>query len=147
MIVLAQIQLYAPQDVINRPSWRVWEISREHAYANESRTAVSHALVCPACGQIWARHIIKHDTFCWPKAQFCERCDEVYPDSWHPVPGSLFINEGFDTIDDSLLAALPLDLLKREFTLTEKAIANGNIDSHADWPRRALAATRNQRPS
>jgi hypothetical protein len=47
---------------------------------------------------------------------------------WHPVPGSLLIEEGLCIIDESLLDALPEPLLKREFTLHERAIANGYIE-------------------
>ena len=119
----------------------VWDIEREHSYAAGLRTALSHSLVCPGCNVLWAKHLIEGDHWIWPRAQFCEEC-EIIPDAWHPVPGSLLVNEGFDTIDESLLDALPLDLLKREYQLTEKALTNGYIDSHADWPRRALAIAR-----
>src|SRR5205807_5800011 len=107
-------------------------IDREHSFSNHQRTAFSHMLVCPSCCQIWARIQIESDVIYWPKSQFCERC-KVVPDSWHPVPGSLLIQEGWDTIDESLLDALPPDLLLREYNLTMKALDNGSF-SNRDWP-------------
>jgi hypothetical protein len=55
------------------------------------------------------------DKYVWPVAQFCELCNER--DDWIPVPGSLLHEEGWGIIDDSLLAALPEELVRREFLL------------------------------
>jgi hypothetical protein len=53
-------------------------------------------------------------------AQFCEDCNER--DEWVPVPGSIFSEEGWGIIDDSLLAVLPEELIAREFYLHIKAL-------------------------
>ncbi len=112
-----------------------YEILREHSFNDETRTAISHSLVCPVCCTIWAKHIIESDILLWPKAQFCDKC-YVRPDNWHPVPGSLLILESWEAVDESLLEALPHDLFKREFQLLFKAIDNGNfISNSSDHPR------------
>lgn len=105
-----------------------WEIEREHSFADETHSARSYCLVCPICLTVWARHKIENDCeFLWPYAQFCEHCTPL-PDRLRPVPGSLLIQHGLDTIDDSLLDALPPDLLMREFLLTLKAYDDGSLE-------------------
>ena len=96
-------------------------VHREHSFADHSHVAHSHSLICPKCETTWARLVFlnSEDSFVWPESQFCERCN--IKDSWHPVPGSLFIEEGWGVIDDSLLDVLPQTLLIREFHLTLKA--------------------------
>jgi hypothetical protein len=118
-----------------------WKIEREHSFNGQLNTAASYMLVCPGCQRIWAKHIIEGHDLLYPRAQFCDMCN-IVPDGWHPVPGSLLIEEGWGVIDDSLLAAMPADLLEREYNLHTKALDNGFINSHADWPRRALAIAR-----
>lgn len=107
---------------------RFWEIEREHSFANEGHSARSYCLVCPSCLQVWARHkIVDEPDFLWPYAQFCEFCSPL-PDRLRPVPGSLLIQHGIDTIDDSLLDALPPELILREVLLTLKAYDNGSLE-------------------
>src|ERR1700691_1697357 len=90
--------------------WGIWSIEREHSYGNSEHTAISHLLICPACQRIWAKHIIENDTLLWPVAQFCDQCP-IIPSILQPVPGSLLVEEGLGLIDESLLNALPLELL------------------------------------
>jgi hypothetical protein len=108
-------------------SVRSWKFMREHSFANHSHSASSYMLVCPICNTIWAKHIMADQSLVWPYAQFCECCD-VYADRLRPVPGSLLIQHGLDTIDESLLEALPTDLLIREYDLHIKALDNGNLE-------------------
>lgn len=106
---------------------RIWEIEREHSFADETHVAYSYLLCCPLCSRIWFRHILRESSFVWPRAGFCEQC-AVTPDRLRPVPGSILIQEGLDLIDDQLLEALPPELLKREFDLHIKALDNGNLE-------------------
>jgi hypothetical protein len=93
-------------------------VHREHNFSF-GHVATSCLLVCPACRRSWAELKFVDDSFVWPRSQFCEQC--WHTDEWHPVPGSLFVEEGWGVIDDSLLKALPDDLLLREFNLHLKA--------------------------
>jgi hypothetical protein len=96
-------------------------VHREHSYNGQTKVAYSHMLICPKCCQIWAtlRFLQDDDGLVWPVAQFCEEC--ASKDDWHPVPGSILKEEGWGVIDNSLLAALPPELVKREFNLHMKA--------------------------
>ena len=94
---------------------RVWDIERHHSFKESTHVPVSHVLVCPACTRIWAMLQLPEDRFCWPRAVFCGCISHT--DEWHPVPGSLLVEEGWGVIDDSLLNALPPELVKREFDL------------------------------
>jgi hypothetical protein len=107
---------------------RHWDFMREHSFSNHMNSASSYMLVCPTCHTIWAKHIIKDYSLVWPYPQFCDRCD-VYADRLRPVPGSLLIQHGLDAIDESLLEALPTELLIREYDLHIKALDNGNLES------------------
>jgi hypothetical protein len=97
-----------------------WYIEREHAFNDQHNVAVSQLLICPRCHKTWAKLEFDGDRCAWPVAQFCENCNE--PDEWIPVPGSLLNEEGWGIIDDSLLAALPEELVRREFNLHIKAL-------------------------
>lgn len=92
-----------------------WTIDREHSFNDNLNSATSQLLVCPACHTIWARLIMVDPQPAWPVAQTCEAC--TLSDEWIPVPGSLLVEEGWGIIDDSLLQALPEELLRREFDL------------------------------
>jgi hypothetical protein len=108
------IQLF---DEVDDTHW----VHRDHAYADQSHVAHSQLLVCPRCCTPWAKLRFDDDDLCWPMSQFCEHCP--LRDDWHPVPGSLLVEEGWGVVDDSLLQALPLSLLKREFDLHLKAFS------------------------
>jgi hypothetical protein len=120
MMIKATIEL--PEE-----SHAIFQIEREHSFGAAGHTARSYCLVCPSCLSIWAKFRMEGDPFCWPVAQFCRRCP-VFADGLRPVPGSLLIQHGLDTIDDSLLLALPEELLIREFTLHLEALDNGNLE-------------------
>lgn len=94
-------------------------VHREHSFGGQTHIARSHMLVCPKCRQTWAWLKFVDDTLCWPQGQFCKDCGAT--DYWHPVPGSLLVEEGYGVIDESLLDKLPLELLQREFELHIKA--------------------------
>ena len=98
---------------------RVWDIVRHHSFNDSTHVPVSHILVCPACTRTWAMLQLEGDTFCWPRAAFCG-CIQ-HTDEWHPVPGSLLVEEGWGVIDDALLEGLPAELVRREFDLHLKA--------------------------
>ena len=99
---------------------RVWEIHRHHSFGDSTHVACSQLLVCPACSRPWAMlHLLDEDPFVWPYAAFCGCIP--YRDDWRPVPGSILIEEGWGLIDESLLAALPPELVRREFDLHLKA--------------------------
>ena len=102
----------------------VWEVSREHAYGGNpaGRVAYSHILYCPRCCKQWAALYFPDEKDCWPRGQFCADCGVV--GDWNPIAGSLLVEEGYGVIDESLLAALPIPLLRREFELTLKAYSN-----------------------
>ena len=98
---------------------QLWQIGRHHSFAGETHVAISHILVCPACTRVWALLQFLDEPFAWPRAAFCGCVHHA--DEWHPVPGSLLCEEGYGTIDDSLLSALPDSLIQREFQLHLKA--------------------------
>lgn len=98
-------------------------VHREHSYHEQTHVAHSHMLVCPACRDQWAELKFVQDRLVFPRAQFCEGCRLNIHDlnetdrGWYPVPGSLFVEEGWGVIDDSLLRVLPDELVQREFRL------------------------------
>ena len=102
---------------------RLWEIERWFSFADSTKVAVSHCLICPACGRTWATLSFPDDRLIWPRAAFCGCLN--YRDDWLPVPGSLLVEEGYGAVDDQLLLALPPDLLRREFDLHMKVFSNG----------------------
>lgn len=91
-------------------------VQRHHSFGPDTHVAKSHTLFCPRCCQIWAILKFPDDECVWPVPQFCENC-QPEEGTWQPVPGSLLAEEGYGVIDESLLVALPPDLLRREFTL------------------------------
>lgn len=106
--------------------WLVTRVHREHSFHQQTHVAKSHALFCPACQEVWA--ILKFedddDDYVWPVAQFCEHHKPeglTKQSGWFPVPGSILVEEGWGVIDDSLLRALPKELLRREFDLHVRA--------------------------
>ena len=99
----------------------LWTINRWFSFAGATKVAVSHCLVCPACGRTWATLSFPDDRLIWPVAAFCGCTQDA--DDWRPVPGSILVEEGYGEVDDSLLNALPGDLLRREFNLTIKAFS------------------------
>jgi hypothetical protein len=102
---------------------RTWEIEREGSFANSTHSAYSYCLVCPSCTRVWASHRLSGDRLLWPRAGFCEDCPSSV-DNLRPVPGSILVQEGLDVIDDALVEALPLELLKREYDLHTKVLIN-----------------------
>lgn len=100
---------------------RLWEIHRCFSYAESTKVAVSHCLVCPACGRTWAILSFPDEKLLWPRAAFCGCTADR--DDWHPVPGSILVEEGYGSVDDSLLNALPAELVRREFLLHLKAFS------------------------
>ncbi len=98
---------------------KIRHVHREHAFNDQMNVACSVLIVCPTCHRMWATLKFVDTQIAWPRAQWCEGCNQKDP--WHPVPGSILIEEGWGTIDDSLLAALPPDLVAREFYLHLKA--------------------------
>lgn len=99
-----------------------WAIEREHSFPGQGdgwHEAKSYSLHCPRCGSRWADVIFAGETLVWPVAQTCESCQ--VEDEWMPVPGSLLVEEGYGVIDTALLAALPEELVRREFQLHLKA--------------------------
>jgi hypothetical protein len=116
MIRTQQVKLRGRYD----NQWSECYIHREHSFGDQMHVACSEMLVCPRCRDVWAYLIFRDEVDCWPTAQFCENC-VIAKDDWHPVPGSLLVEEGYGVIDDALLAALPYDLVKREFDLHLKA--------------------------
>jgi len=104
--------------------WLCLPVHRHHSFGSDTYLAKSHALFCPSCQTVWAILKFVDDTEVWPVAQFCENCDpkaSVLYSPWYPVPGSLLVEEGWGVIDESLLAVLPEQFLKREFNLHLKA--------------------------
>jgi hypothetical protein len=77
--------------------------------------------------------MIDGEPFAWPRAQFCVFCSNIQTDALHPVPGSLLVQEGLDVIDNSLLEAMPEDLLIREFNLHMKALDNEQLNQLRDF--------------
>jgi|SRR6266850_4616976 len=112
--------------LVRRCEWHSWYIEREHSFNDCKQTAFSHMLVCPSCQTIWAKFIIEKDRIVWPKAQFCEQCP-IISDPWHLVPGSLLVEEGWGVVDESLMEALPPELMLRELELLAKV---QGTDSH-----------------
>ena len=122
MIVTEKITLIFPE--LGSPSAGMsCFIEREHSFNGQMNVAKSHMLICPKCKHKWAElELYPEDgqqELLWPVAQTCENCS--IEDEWMPVPGSLLVEEGWGIIDDSLLAALPEELLRREFWLHIKA--------------------------
>lgn len=80
----------------------------------------SFQLVCPWCGKVWAHSQIGEERWLEPRPVPCESCPPS-PESWLLAPpGSLFPPLGCELIDEPMLEALPLELLKREFLLRSK---------------------------
>jgi hypothetical protein len=139
-MINATISLLSPSG-----SWKTWHICREPSFGNEDHVVVSWAFFCPLCQTIWAKHLILGDLKVWPRAQFCEECPEW--DTWHPVPGSLLLEEGIGLIDESLLESLPEELIKREFNLHMRAIDSEYISKADDQYIRSLPFTWRECPS
>ena len=106
--------------------WRTFGIVREHNFGNEDHVARSALLVCPKCHWMWAKILIENEPYAWQRTAFCAWCNQS--NLWCPVPGSLLSEEGLGLIDENLLAALPLELVKREFALHERAMRNGHFN-------------------
>ena len=100
---------------------KTFYVHRQHSFGGEGHVAYSQLLVCPMCTHIWATLKFVDEELCWPVAQFCELCHPREKFSLHPVAGSLLVEEGYGVIDDSLLAALPPELVEREFNLHLRA--------------------------
>lgn len=96
-----------------------WFVHRQHSYNGVSLVAYSQVLVCPKCRELWAILQFLDEDLTWPVSAFCEQCQ--INDEWHPVPGSILVEEGWGVIDDALLAALPPPILEREFRLHMEA--------------------------
>jgi len=94
-------------------------VHREHSFDSQSHVAWSIMLICPRCQHPWAVLKFLEDQDVWPEAAYCEFCG--IKDDWHPVPGSVLVEEGWGVIDDSLLGALPENVLRREFNLHLRA--------------------------
>lgn len=94
-------------------------IHREHSFTGHDSNgwyeAHSEILVCPRCHKSWAELLFVDDQDWWPTSAYCEQCN--VKDDWHPVPGSILVEEGYGVIDTALLAALPKELVEREFKL------------------------------
>src|SRR6266850_1600836 len=125
--------------LVRRCEWHSWYIEREHSFNDCKQTAFSHMLVCPSCQTIWAKFIIEKDRIVWPKAQFCEQCP-IISDPWHLVPGSLLVEEGWGVVDESLMEALPPELMLRELELYMKTLKE---DSHEYYHSAGCIATGN----
>lgn len=111
---------------------RLWSILRPPAFGEcPGLLARSQALFCPVCAKTWAILKIDEEPLVWPKPVSCEDCN--YPRYWAPVPGSILGEENCGFIDTCLLAALPLDLLKREFRLTLRAILREGESQNASF--------------
>lgn len=96
----------------------IFHVHRHHSFGPDTHVAKSHALFCPGCQTVWAILKFVDDNEVWPVAQFCERCrPPAFEAGWFPVPGSILVEEGWGVVDESLLTALPPELVKREFTL------------------------------
>jgi len=107
---------------LNQGEWASWYVHRDHAFCDQTHVAKSHALFCPSCQEIWAILHFVDEREIWPVAQFCEHCRPSRDDyTWYPVAGSILVEEGYGVVDDSLLAGLPPELIKREFDLHIKA--------------------------
>jgi hypothetical protein len=98
--------------------WHEYFVHRDHAW-DEGHVACSELLVCPKCTTTWATLQFLDDDLAWPRSQFCQYCG--LSDEWHPVPGSLLVEEGWGVIDTALLSQLPPELVTREFNLHLKA--------------------------
>lgn len=97
-------------------------VHREHAFHSGYggwMVPVSYLLVCPQCFETWGMVKYLEDRQAWPVSQYCAACG--VKDDWHPVPGSILLEEAYGTIDTALLAALPEELIRREFDLHMKA--------------------------
>lgn len=99
-------------------------VHREHCFAYDGVSAYlaqSQILICPKCTRTWAKLTFMDglDQYHWPRAAFCNLCNIKH--ALCPVPGSIFVEEGWCIIDDALLAVLPAELLRREFELHLKA--------------------------
>lgn len=84
--------------------------------------SVSIAKFCPACQRVWATIRYQPDKLVYPDAVVCEHCDATC--SRGTVPGSLFKDYDDQETSESLVRALPFELLLREFHLQLKAISN-----------------------
>lgn len=104
---------------------KTYYLHRNHAFPGHTldgwHVASSQILVCPTCWEPWAVLKFVDDQQAWPTAQFCRSCSPPADNNWYPVPGSILVEEGWGVIDTALLAALPEDLLRREFNLHMKA--------------------------
>jgi hypothetical protein len=96
-----------------------WSLSRDPF--SQGYPVYSGLMVCPECCQIWAKLTIEGEPFYEARSIPCvNHPTHSHPDL-RPVPGSLLDNPTCNGIDESLLAALPEDLLRREFDLHLKA--------------------------
>lgn len=92
-----------------------WEITRPEVYRGYPVRGM--VWVCPRCRMLWLMY--ESPGLYTIHAAPCEDCPEAASEVIRPVPGSL-INDwtGLGGIDEDLLDALPLELVKREFELT-----------------------------
>lgn len=94
-------------------------------FSPEGYPIYSRLLVCPKCCQPWAKLTVEGDAAHRPEMASCMFCD--WSSEASPVPGSLIVyGITGDNVDWGLLAVLPENLLRREFNLTMKAMANAN---------------------
>ena len=101
---------------------QVFTVERWHSFSNATHVACGEALVCPRCAKVWAVLALEGEEEVWARSQSCGECRHRW--DWCPVPGSLLVEEGYGVIDDSLLAALPFELVEREFKLHLEAYAD-----------------------
>jgi len=92
---------------------------------------VSHAFLCPTCGEVWARIVVDDGARWWATLHLCETCPST--SWWHKddVGGSLLAGtlpthrlSFFDW--PRALNVLPHNLLLREFLLHSKGLVHGS---------------------
>lgn len=114
-----------------------WSILREHSWAPYDAWGLTHCaesllLICPWCGETWARLQLPSSLFYSARMVPCEH--HAVQEPFGPVPGSMLTEEGIGNIDTALLNALPPELIEREFylhvkTFTEELNNDGLIDT------------------
>ena len=124
MIRTQSLQVLMYTSDANRPrQWQGFHVHRNHSFGGDTHEAKSHALFCPSCKEVWAVLRFLDENEVWAVNQFCEHCkpERELEAVWHPVPGSILVEEGWGLIDEALLYALPEPLVKREYLLHERA--------------------------
>src|SRR6266849_624663 len=124
MLCPMSITLYRPSrtDVFYPDIAETWLVSREDSI--RGYPAYSGVMFCPVCCLIWAKLTIETGEFTLFRGARtipCEKHSQACHEDRRPVAGSLLDNPTANGIDEPLLAALPPDLLKREFDLHLKA--------------------------